>query len=113
MPLRRQRRSPFESPSQKLISLRAIRRAMRNWLIVAAAVALLIDLVGEPLLRWEYRYRGRRSDPYILDATYVGVSGRLEASAGEYAEGCPLVLFVKPSPPLWRRATQSILFLAL
>lgn len=111
MPLHRNRRSPFESPSQKLISTRTIRRIVRNWLIVITAVLLLIDLAGEPLLRWEYRYRGRRSDPYIFDATYVGFSGRLEASAGEYADGCPLVLFVKPSPPLWRRATQSLLSL--
>jgi hypothetical protein len=111
MPLRRERRSPFESPSQMLVGARAIRRGARNWLIVTATIVLWIDLVGEPLLRWEYRYLGDHSAPSILDATYVGVSGRLEASAGEYADGCPLVLFVKPSPPLWRRASDCFVSL--
>ncbi|TWT86729.1 hypothetical protein Mal64_35580 [Pseudobythopirellula maris] len=99
-------RSPFESPSQCLISWRQVVRRVRNVLIVGAVLGLLIDRVGEPLLRWEYRYRGSRAHPQILNATYVGLRGRVESDGLDGAGDCPLVLFVRPDPPLWRRVTD-------
>jgi hypothetical protein len=106
-----QRRSPFESPSQKLLGTRQIVRFLRNGLIVAAVTVLLIDQVGEPMLRWEYRYRGSSSNPHIINATYLGVRGRIESGALDHVGDCPLVLFAKPNPPLWRQASDRVLSL--
>lgn len=99
------RRTTFESPSQSLLSRRQLVRLARNGLIVAAVLAAFVELVGEPLLRWEYRYRGSSSHPHILSATYVGLGrGRVESGALRNAGDCPVVLFAKPERPLWRQA---------
>ncbi|TWT43474.1 hypothetical protein [Botrimarina hoheduenensis] len=101
-------RSPFESPSRYLISWRQIVRLVRNALIVGAVVVLLIDQVGEPLLRWEYRYRRGDPDRRPLAATYYGLSGRYESCQQCYSDGLPVVLFAQPEPPLWRRAADKV-----
>lgn len=104
------RGSPFESPSEHLFSLRRIVRYVRNILIVGIAVCLLVDCFGEPLLRWEYRYRGSYANRQVLSATYVGVlRGQIESEALRDPKGCPLVLFVQPEPPLWQLTLDRIL----
>lgn len=103
-------RSPFESPSRQLVSRRKVVWCVRNVLIVGAVLVVLVEQVGEPLLRWEYRYRGQSSNPTIFSATYIGVRGRVE-SADLNAGDCPVVLFVQPNPPLWRQASDRVLSL--
>jgi len=102
------RRSPFESPAGALLGRRRTIRTVRNLLLVVAACTICFHWAGEPLLRWEYRYRGRHSDPVMIDATYVGFSGRREIRADDYAEGCPLILFVKPEPSLSHKLLRAL-----
>ncbi len=101
-------RSPYGSPVGTTLGWRRLVRTTRNLLVVAVVGAAFIDYVGEPLLRWEYRYHDRATGAKVLDATYVGVSGRRFVRAGETDGDCPVILFAKPAPPLWRRATDRI-----
>lgn len=96
--------APFESPSKRLLCPRAARRLARNLLLVIGIAWFAIDMLGEPLLRWEYRYRGHHASPQVIDATYIGMSGWRHVHANELGVRCPLVLFVCPDPPLWCRA---------
>lgn len=91
--------TPFDRPGGPRA---ALRHGVRL-LVVMVTVVVLVDMLGEPLLRWEYRYRGPHSDPTILSGTYYGFSGRHEVWAGEHAHGCPLILWRRPEPPLHRR----------
>lgn len=102
------RRSPFESPSRHLVGRRKAVRCVRNVLIVGAVLVALVDQVGEPLLRWEYRYR--RGDPNRtpVSATYIGLSGRYASCQLCRASGHPVVLFSRPNPSLWQQGTAQV-----
>lgn len=91
-----------------MICSRQAARFVRNCLLIGAVLVLLIDQVGEPLLRWEYRYRGSSSNRQILDATYYGFSGRYESGVLDTPDGYPVVLFSRLEPPLWQRVTGKL-----
>lgn len=98
------RRSPFEKP----LGVRKVRRLLRNWLLLFGVIIAFVDVIGEPLLRWEYQYRGTYEQKTILNATYYGIGGRLESSTGQHGEGCPLIVFVRPETPLWKQLAHQI-----
>lgn len=104
----RKRHSPFESPSEHLVSRRQATRLVRNFLLLAGLWVLLLDQVGEPLLRWEYSYRRGDPNKSPLNATYYGLSGRYESGELGYTGGYPVVFFSRPDPPLWQRACDGI-----
>jgi len=85
-------------------------RKARNWLLAALVFIAITDLFGLPHLRWEYVYYGSDSSRQYVRATYLGMTGVRHVEAGQYGQGCPLVLFLKPKTPLSRKIldqTQS------
>jgi len=86
---------------------RRLRRLIRNVLFLVVVPMVVVDDVGEPLVRWNYRYEGNRQQVVYLDATYIGLSGSRKVYADQFGKGCPLVLFIKPETPLWRRMADK------
>ncbi len=95
--------APMGDSLDSTFGFRRMRRVIRNLLLITFVVMSLVDFFGEPFLRWEYRYQGQYSKPYITDATYIGFSGKREVIAGEFSGSCPLLLLIKPKPSLWGR----------
>ncbi|MEE4213295.1 MAG: hypothetical protein V2I43_28960 [Parvularcula sp.] len=69
--------------------------------LVVIGLIVFLEAVGEPILRWEYSYSpiggGRK---IVHSGTYVGVSGTHRVVSGQYADGCPLIVFRDLNQPL-------------
>ncbi len=83
-------------------------RSLRNWLVVVVLIIFGVKLYGVPYLRVTYQYRGTQSNKQINSASYYSVLGRRDAVAGEFSEGCPLVLFIPLERPMWEVVTESV-----
>jgi len=64
----------------------------RNLLVIAVVLALFVEIAGLPHLRVSYEYRGRASDPTIISAQYLSITGMRRVGFTEMPSGSmPLV----------------------
>lgn len=79
-------------------SYRRICRKIRNLLLIAVAVGLLILFYGVPSIQYTYRARPTGGIPGAgdkFDADYWNpISGWQLVEAGQYAKGCPIIVFI-------------------
>lgn len=70
------------------------RRRLRRTLLLLTAALLFIEFAGVPHMRVTYTYTGRSSASRMLAAQYWGPFGGKPAQAGQYGEGCPLIVLI-------------------
>lgn len=94
-------RDPLSNPLGPSTSWVWRKRQFRNVAIVAVSIVGVAHAIGLPHLRLEYGYRGSRSAPLVDWGRYGGPYGIVRIDASDRPQGCPLILFLKPSRPLW------------
>ena len=94
---------PIPAPSP----LRYWLRKLRNLLLIAIAVCIAVEVYGVPHLRWEYQYRGSYENPIYISGEYVSPIGWHSVYAGQYADGCPLILWLALDRPVYEHALDT------
>jgi len=73
---------------------RRFRKRIRRLALLLLVLGGFVEIAGVPYLRASYEYRGSGHYKQIHRATYVSVTGARSVRAGQYAEGCPIVLLI-------------------
>ncbi len=87
----------FDRNDPVALGYRRFRRSLRNLFVVALVCSGVLWFLGLPHIQYTYRHYGGSDVPSAMDkvdADYWSITGWKEVEAGQYARGCPIIVFI-------------------